>query len=302
MTAKVIAVVSTFEPSLEVVQRATEHVKLVDHLIIVDDGSRNASALNAIDMPTISVIRLPRNEGIAAALNAGMRDAIARGAELILTLDQDTTLDSDYVDRIRATFAAALPETRVGIVLTSQVNHQPALPPRYSPEGFGLVDEGIQSGMVISAACLNDIGDLDERLFIDGVDIEYCLRARDAGWAVALAPDTNISHSIGRLEPLRPFGIQRRTKGLPAVYQYHAPFRSYYIVRNTIDLLFRNVSKRPSWVLRAIKRESGPRFNVLTSGPHRLKHLLASIVGFLHGVLRRRGKIPNWLVRAVREP
>lgn len=301
MVHTVIGVMSTFRPDASVVERARLHAKQVDKLIVVDDGSVDSAVLDELVGAEFEVIRLAENSGIAAALNAGMRAALEQDAEFILNLDQDSVLEDDYVKKALAVFAGAARATRVGVVLTDCVNHQPSIPPMYSPEGFGLVDEGIQSGLVVSASCLREVGLLDERLFIDCVDIEFCLRARDFGWRIAVAPGSNITHSLGRLEPFKPFGVQRYVGGEPLMYQYHAPFREYYITRNNLDLCLRNVRRRPRWVLSVFRRELVPHVKVLISGPHAGKHWLAVTVGAWHGLWRRRGKIPGWLARSVKE-
>lgn len=290
---------STFGPDDSVVTRARGHATQLDHLIVVDDGSPDASALDALIGSQFDVIKLPVNSGIAAALNVGIRRALELEADYVLNLDQDSVLAENYVASLVATFNAAGQPTRLGAVLTDCVNGKPSIPPIFSPEGFGLVDEGIQSGMLVSADCLRDVGMMEERLFIDCVDIEFCLRVRDHGWRIAVAPGSNIIHSLGRQEPLRPFGLQRYIDGVPATYQYHPPFRQYYITRNNIDLVLRNAQQRPRWALSVIKREVGPHFDLLTSGPHRTKHALAMTVGVWHGLIRRRGKIPAWLAKKV---
>lgn len=291
---------STYRPDASVIERARGHLRQLDRLIVVDDGSQDSSILNALDEGAVEVVRLAKNSGIAAALNTGMQLALDFGAEYILNLDQDSVLDDDYVERCVATFQTALQPTRLGAVLTDCVNHQPSIPPNYSPEGFGLVIEGIQSGMIVRADCLRDVGLLDERLFIDCVDIEFCLRMGDRGWRIAVAPGSNITHSLGDMVAFRPFGVQRMHGGEPALYQYHAPFRQYYITRNNIDLVLRNVGKRPRWVLQVMKRETGPHLKAMVGGPHRAKQWLAIGVGGIHGLVRRRGKIPSWLAKAVR--
>lgn len=297
--ALIFGVMSTFRPDQDVVERALVHARLVDHLIVVDDGSPDSAILDSFTSDNIQVVRLNQNSGIAKALNTGLKIALGANADFILTLDQDSVLDKNYLSRVMDTFERAARATRLGVVLTDCVNHQPSIPPLYSPEGFGLVEEGIQSGLVVSAACLKDIGLLDERLFIDCVDIEFCLRARDRNWRVAVAPGSNITHSLGHMTPFRPFGRQKFRNGMAVEYQYHPPFRRYYIVRNNVDLCIRNVVKRPRWVLSVLRRELTPQIKVLISGPHVSQQWLASTVGLFHGLVRRRGKIPTWLTRAL---
>jgi rhamnosyltransferase len=300
----VFAVVSTFRPDPDVVGRLSVLAEQVDHVLVVDDGSPASAApiLASIEDAGHELVRNPTNRGIAVALNTGIRIALERGAEYVLTMDQDSTLDDGYVAACVAAFAMTVPATRLGIVLSDRVNGQPAIPARRSPEGLGLVDEGIQSGALISAECLRVAGLMDEALVIDCVDTEYCLRAADAGFKLAVAPGTDMQHTLGHRAPLRPFGIQLRHGDRIARYQYHSPFRQYYIVRNNIDLILRNVRKRPRWVGAVVKREIGPRVTTVVSGPHRLRQCLAIIVGGVHGLLRRRGKIPTALARVLAIP
>ena len=291
---------STFRPDYDVVERARLHATQIDKLIVVDDGSPDSTVLDDLYGAPFEVIRLAENSGIAKALNIGMQAALDQGADYILNLDQDSVLDDDYMKRVLETFHSAAKATRLGLVLTDSVNHQPSIPPKYSPEGFGLVEEGIQSGLVVSADCLQDTGMLDERLFIDCVDIEFCLRARDRGWNIAVAPGANIAHSLGEQEPFRPFGRTRYVGSEPVTFQYHKPFRQYYITRNNIDLCFRNLRRRPRWVVSVARRELVPTTKSLVGSSQRRKQWLAVTFGTWHGLVRRRGKIPNWLANAVR--
>lgn len=285
---------STFNPTEHSNANALDLARQVDKLVVVDDGSKDNSVLKKLAHPKIEIIYLEENKGIAAALNQGIRQALAENAHFILTMDQDTQLETGYVSALLNTFELASDTTHIGIVLTDCVNGQPSIPPAYSPEGFGLVSEGIQSGMLISAACLRSVGLLDEDLFIDCVDIEFCLRARDHQWQIAVSPGSNITHALGEQVPIRRWGKHSK-RAAANTFEYHAPFRQYYITRNNIDLCFRNLRRRPRWVLSVIKRELRPTFLAVCAGPHRAKQALAVLMGTLHGLIRRRGKITNAL-------
>ncbi|MDQ0895393.1 glycosyltransferase family 2 protein [Agromyces ramosus] len=296
---KVIAVVPTYHPDVAVEAHMKALARQVDEVIVVDDGTGPAAddVLERLTADSIRVIRLSSNAGIARALNVGIRAALEAGADYVVNTDQDTELPDGYVDACLATFMLANPVTHLGIVCTDRVNGQPSIPTWYSPEGLGLVPEAIQSGFVLSRECLERTGPFDERLVIDCVDTEYCLRVRDRGFRIAVAKDTDIKHSLGEMVPFRPFGIPLRHRDGEHEYQYHSPFRQYYITRNNIDLVFRNVRRRRRWALAVIKRQIGPTFDAIVSGPKRTKHTVAIFVGTLHGFLRVRGPIPAGLRR-----
>jgi rhamnosyltransferase len=295
----VIAVMPTYHPDPEVPGHVQRLRTQVDEVLVVDDGSGPSSEpiLTGLEVAGARVVRAPENVGIAAALNLGIRAALADGAEYVLTLDQDTELPLEYAATALRVFESANPVTRLGIVCVDAVNGAPALPTWTSPEGFGLVPEAIQTGFMISRECLEIAGPFDERLVIDCVDTEYCLRVRDHGFRIAVAKGTDIRHSIGRRAELRPFGIpmRHRDSGRIATYQYHSPFRRYYIARNNIDLILRNLRRRPRWVLSVLKRETGGMIVSMVSGPQRVAQVLAITTGTVHGLRRRRGMIPRWL-------
>ena len=293
-----IAVVPTYHPDASVESNVSAVARQVDKVIVVDDGSGPAANELLSRLPSSTrVIRLDQNAGIARALNVGVRAALADGADFIVNIDQDTRLPDGYVASCLETFSKANPVTHVGIVCSDKVNGHPSIPTWYSPEGLGLVPEAIQSGFVISRECFEYAGLFDERLVIDCVDTEYCLRVRDRGFRIAVASGTDISHALGEMVPFRPFGIPLRHRNGAHEYQYHSPLRQYYITRNNIDLVFRNARRRPRWTLAVIKRQIEPTFDAVVSGPHRGQHAVAVAVGAAHGLLRIRGPIPRMLRR-----
>lgn len=300
--SRTVAVVPTYFPDEGVATRLRVLADQVDQVVVVDDGSGPTAThvLDGIAEQGVIVERLERNSGIAAALNRGVEIALADGADFVVNVDQDTYLPRDYMQTALKVFANANPVTRIGVVAVDAVNGAPALPTWVSPEGFGLVPEAIQTGFVISRECLETAGLFDERLVIDCVDTEFCLRVRDHGFRIAVAKGTDIRHSIGRRAELRPFGVPlRHASGRIATYQYHSPFRRYYIARNNIDLMLRNVRKRPRWVLAVLKREMGGMVVSMVSGPQRIAQVFAITTGTVHGLTRRRGMIPSWLKRLV---
>lgn len=296
-----IAVIPTFSPDDALLTRIVSLAGQVSSIIVVDDGSPAGTALilDRISAAGFEVIRHERNAGIAAALNAGTRHALDHGADYLLTLDQDTALPLDYVASCLHAFSIAGDETKIGVVCTDRVNGQPSIPERWTPEGLGVVRIAIQSGFLIGRECLEDCGLFDERLFIDAVDTEFCLRIAQNGYVTVVGPGTDIQHSLGEQALLRPFGIQRYVDGVPARYEYHGPVRRYYIARNNIDLYLRYLRLKPRWVLSAARQEFSPAWTTIIAGPDRGRQILATVVGTIHGLVRKRGPVPPALLRAL---
>ena len=72
---------------------------------------------------------------------------------------------------------------------------------------------------------------MDERLFIDFVDVDWCLRCRALGVPVVVVPDAVMAHAIGDRVVRAPFGVYR---GI-----VHSPVRTYYKIRNSLLMMGR---------------------------------------------------------------
>lgn len=65
---------------------------------VVDDGSRDTSlALLAAHYPEVQVVALPRNRGLAAAVNAGLR---ATSGEMVVLLNNDTEAAPHWLEQL----------------------------------------------------------------------------------------------------------------------------------------------------------------------------------------------------------
>lgn len=76
----------------EVVRRAARHLPV----LVVDDGSRDATAARAEDAGA-EVLRQTPNQGKGAALRAGFRSALARSNGFVVTLDADGQHDPEEI-------------------------------------------------------------------------------------------------------------------------------------------------------------------------------------------------------------
>jgi GT2 family glycosyltransferase len=67
-------------------------------VLVVDNGSRDGSvAAIRARFPQQEILALPENVGFAGGNNAGIRHALARGAEAVLLLNNDTDVAPDFL-------------------------------------------------------------------------------------------------------------------------------------------------------------------------------------------------------------
>lgn len=106
--ARLAVVVPAYNEELWIAETVRRMPAYVDHVIVVDDASRDATARAAMAAgdPRVEVIRHPENRGVGAAIVTGYRRARALGAEVIAVMAGDGQMDPDDLP------AVALPVAR----------------------------------------------------------------------------------------------------------------------------------------------------------------------------------------------
>ena len=84
----------------------------------------------------------------------------------------------------------------------------------------------ITSGSMIPIDVLDDVGPMLKELFIDFVDIEWCLRARQKCYQIVAINKVKINHYLG--------DYAKNVMG--QYYPIHSPLRMYYYFRNAMYL------------------------------------------------------------------
>lgn len=287
----VVAVIPTFRAPSELREHVMALLSQVQAVVLVDDGTASTQTLGISD-PRVTVIELPDNGGIARALNVGFATAREAGATHVLTLDQDSWIPDDYIDHalLALKSAASRGEQTVG-----------AAPSSAGGTGVVLDRDGhpfdpIQAGQLMRLDVFERVGPFDESLFIDAVDSEYTLRAWHGGYRYVLVPGADIGHELGTLVPLTIFGRHLTLGGRPRHLLYHAPFRTYYMVRNSVVLSRRYGRERPAWTLRRTRLLSSMIIGGLLVAGDRRAQLLALYRGIRDGRAGIGGRIPDDLL------
>lgn len=226
--ASVVAVVVTLSPDDGLADRVAALRDQVAGLVVVDNGSGPAAdrilARVAEDCGA-EVVRNQTNRGIAAALNQGVARASDRGARWVLMLDQDTLPLPGLVAEATRTYEVFPQRERLAVVAGRQRDH-PA-PAARDGQTWEEVPALITAGSLVSVGAYRAIGPFREDFFVDHVDIEFCLKARRAGFRIVQGTSPTIDHRIGAPTSQRlGFRIVTPTN--------HSPARRYYITRNRI--------------------------------------------------------------------
>jgi N-acetylglucosaminyl-diphospho-decaprenol L-rhamnosyltransferase len=187
-------------------------------VVVVDDGSTDDSGRRIADaFPALTVLRQPANGGYAVAVNAGV--ATSRG-ELVLLLNSDTLVQPGVLDAFVEAFDR---DPQLGVAGAQLVNADGSLQwsagpvptllwlfvmvsgiaPLFRPfrrrRGAPAGDVAWVSGaaMMLRRSVWNAIGPLREDFRFYAQDLDFCMRARRAGWTVRLLGDVRVEHRHG---------------------------------------------------------------------------------------------------------
>ncbi len=186
--------------------------------VVVDNASSDGSAtLVAQKYPWARFLALDKNYGFSKANNIALRDALDRGSDYALLLNNDTYAAPDFISEL---LKAIDGDPRIGVVCPKiYFAHQPELL-WYAGGDFNLwtgasrhrgwkeidhgqndqtleITQGTGCAMLVRCDALGDVGLLDEQFWTYAEDLEWSVRFLKRGYRLAFAPKARLWHIDG---------------------------------------------------------------------------------------------------------
>lgn len=203
--------------------------------ILVDNGStdKTIERFEDYELPNMDYkfIETGANLGFAGGNNYGIKDAVRRGRDYIMLLNNDVYLDKDLLPKLVKEIEK---DKRIGQLCPKMyfAKGYEFHKDRYKKEELGKVfwyaggdldwdnvytshrgvdevDEGQYDKKVetdvANAACVlmrremvEDIGPMEDEYFLYWEDADYSVRARRAGWKIVYTPVTHLWHKVSK--------------------------------------------------------------------------------------------------------
>lgn len=231
-------------------------------VIVVDNGSTDGSAAMVRDChPAVELIAAQENKGLAAAHNLGLSRSTG---DYVLFLGPDAFPESDAIPGLTGYLQT---RQEVGIA-TCKVVLRDGSPDRDAHRGFptpwtalshfsGLdrlfrgspffdryfmgfahldqpheIDLCISHFMFVRRAVFDRVGKWDEDFFVYGEDVDFCFRARQAGWKIMYLPQWTALHykgvSVGVRRETRDVSVASRETQLRMAQESTQAMRTFY--------------------------------------------------------------------------
>jgi len=188
-------------------------------VVIVDNASRDDTvAVLGQRFSGLNIIRNVTNRGYAGGSNVGIQWALDNGADYILILNNDTKVTPNLIPEL---VRIAESDPLIGVVGCRNLlmEEQDRLWGAYGVLTYGPfvvrvkgrntldgpnwrvvrdVDWVIGNGWLLRRAAVERIGFLDDDFFAYNEDVDWCVRARRAGYRIVYAGTTAILHKGGK--------------------------------------------------------------------------------------------------------
>lgn len=289
MNSGVYAVLVTYNPDINQLKRSISSLLLqVEEVVIVNNSDYEIEVSGISER--IIIVENGHNLGIATAQNIGTDLAISRGAKYIVQSDQDSIFPEKMVTMLLSTFNSLIVKgVNVGIVCPNHYDssnfdfykRESSTISRIKFENARIVSETLSSGSLLSKEMIEECGKLNDDLFIDIVDWEYCWRARDKGYEVVRLDTVAFAHKAG-MDTKKIFG--KKIAVIPS------PIRHYYHTRNAVFLLKESYVPLKWKYIQVVKILLKP-FIIPLFYDHKAYRMNMLFKGFIHGIQGKLGKL-----------
>ncbi|MDR1969335.1 MAG: glycosyltransferase family 2 protein [Burkholderiaceae bacterium] len=265
-----------------------------DCILVIDnastDGTQELLQKNGwLARPNVELLALEQNTGGAGGFAAGLQHALAQGADWVWMMDDDAEPHPSALEEL---IRVADQSTNVYGSLAVQGAETSWLTTVMEPP-LGVVERAdavpasavVQSlpflGFLVHRDLVARIGLPDAGYFIAADDVEYCLRAQQAGAQIVVAGNSRIEHPKSRPYKVSVLGRSLTCLALP-------PWKRYYDTRNRLLIARKYYGVR--LFTQTIPGSFVRLFAALLKEPRKLAQAHAFFAGLIDGLLGIKGR------------
>lgn len=238
---KIAGVVVLYNPTDEDINNINSYIDDIDILYVMDN-SINISENRLPKNKKIKYIFNNDNLGIATPLNNAATMARELGYQWLLTMDQDTKFTKGIISKIKKQIQNT-DCSNIGIITPW---HKTKLKTKKPKEKIDYPLDVMTSGNFVNLEIHKKLNGFKEWLFIDGVDIEYCLNLRKNNYKVMRLNELEINHNLGDI-------FYKKLLCKDILVTNHQAIRRYYQCRNYLYIRDMYINIEPKFCKTLVK-------------------------------------------------
>ncbi len=272
-------VVVLYNPNEYILENIKTYIDQIEILYLIDNSDKKNNKL--IDkIKNISqkckYIDNGVNKGIAYALNLAAKQGIENKADWLLTMDQDSRFkENDLTNLIK--FIIENDTKNIGIISPFHGNTE--LNMNFDEDKITMT-----SGNLLNLDVFNKVGIFLEKLFIDSVDTEYCLRLYEKGYYIKRISSVLLNHNLGEIKSYELLGKKYLSTN-------HAAIRRYYIMRNRLYIWNKYKDVLPSFIKKDKKNSIKEIIKIILFEDNKVSKILYTLKGYVDYKRNKFGKI-----------
>ena len=270
-------------------------VNYLNKLIYVVDNNSNKDDVDYLEkkkikLPEVRIIKLKENIGFSGGNNVGIKEAMADGCEVIGLLNNDTIVETDFLNQL---VVKLFSDERIGAVVPQirdyynksivtygggEINY---LKGSVFIEGINRYEDSINNAercvtfghgccLFMKSKVISKVGLLPEEYFLYFEDADYSIQLTNSGYKILYCPESIIYHKESV-----------STKKGSDNFQYYFTRNRFYFIKKNFKLLSK-LTAYPISVLYLIKKMLLKEFE--------LKNIKVGLIDYSRGKTGKRDK------------
>ena len=252
---------NSYDVTSECLRSLKKSLYRLQRIIVVDQASSDGSCdrlEHEFQDDQVVFVRNERNEGFAGGMNIGFRLALATGAEMVFSINNDTEVDPEcigllvralesdqssgiagpaimyhkYPDRIWLV-GGHFSKLRAGILVPEKGKRIHDIPTTTRRVTFLT-----GCAILIRKKVLEEVGSLDTSYFFYSEDLDYDLRVLEQGMHLLFVPEAHVWHKIEEVAADRtsPYVLYHLARSTVLVFRkrFSAPYRWYAVLLQVV--------------------------------------------------------------------
>lgn len=250
MNNKILGAIIVYNPDSTLLKLVDDLLlQGVDVFLFINNGNRISDKL--IKSGNVDYYISFENVGISKAFNKVIKKFQKAGYKYLFAFDQDSLIENKFIKSMISNFDQAYKLDKKVVCCAPTIMDRKysksqyiIKKPKINYKNYERVSFAITSGSLYTHQSFKKVGLMNELLFIDGVDVDWCERANLNKYIIIKSRNVFLHHKIGQ-KYINFFGIKK---------SFHDDnLRVYYIVRNSIYLILRGTNSVRWKIIQIIK-------------------------------------------------
>lgn len=213
------SVVVLYNPTKDEIENINTYIANVDCAVIMDNSAKNNNKIVealVTNKNKIQYFSKQENMGLCRALNIGIELLEREGCDWALLFDADSKLGSDIITE----YKKAIEYYKGKQVALFAPVHVFDRSNASTYNGYKNVDWSMTSGWLINIEIFKKQNGFFEKLFVDGLDMDYCFKSHENGYLVVECGEAVINHHPAETKKI--FGFKY---GIASPHRYYMQAR-----------------------------------------------------------------------------